>query len=260
MEFKSSVNVMVMSFNMRCDVASDGINVFENRKTRIAEMLNRYSPDVIGFQEITPTMREWLVETLADYYTVGAGRNADYSGESVLVAFKKRVFDLVSCQSVMLSSTPHVMGSVYEGSDQSKCPRIYTRLLLKHHDIKEPIYFYNVHTDHEGSAARTLAASQLLQDICSHNRNFVMTGDFNATPDAFEIKLLTATTTRKIIDVSESLGGTFHGYGQKEPVKIDYIFSDFRNKVVDCRVIDDEAVNGVYLSDHVPIMAVLEMR
>jgi len=261
MEITSSVNLMVMSFNMRCDVASDGINAFENRKARIAEMLGRYSPDVIGFQEITPTMREWLVETLSDYYTVGAGRNADYSGESALIAYKKSVFDLISCESIMLSSTPHIMGSRYEGTDQSRCPRVYTRLLLKHKDIRDPIYFYNVHTDHEGHLARTLATVQLLQDICSHNRNFVMTGDFNAQPDDDEIKMLTAATARRVIDASEKVGGTFHNYGRLElPIKIDYIFTDARNKVIDCSLIEDESVNDVYLSDHNPLFAVLEIR
>ena len=253
--------IKVMSFNLRMDTEHDGINRFRNRIGRVMEVINTENPDVIGFQEVTPTMREWLVETLADYYTVGAGRNADYSGESALIAYKKSAFDLISCESIMLSSTPHIMGSRYEGVDQSRCPRVYTRLLLKHKDIREPIYFYNVHTDHEGQLARTLATVQLLQDICSHNRNFVMTGDFNAQPDDREIKMLTAATARRVLDVSETVGGTFHNYGRLEmPVKIDYIFTDARNKVIDCSLIEDKPVNEVYLSDHNPLFAVLEIR
>ncbi len=261
MEIKSSVNLMVMSFNMRCSSAKDGINAFEKRVPRIEEMLNRYSPDVVGFQEITPVMREWIVDTFPQYYAVGAGRNADYSGESCLIAFKKSAFDLVAADTVMLSSTPHVMGSRYEGAGQSKCPRIYTRALLKHRDLREPFWFYNVHTDHEGSLARILASQQLLGDIASHSRNFIMTGDFNAEPDSDEIKMLTANEARKIVDVSENAGATFHDYGRREvPIKIDYIFSDLRNKVVECRVIEDVPVNDVYVSDHLPLIAVLEMR
>lgn len=260
MEDNKRIRVSVMSFNMRCSSAKDGINDFENRKLRIREMLNEQSPDVIGFQEITPVMREWVVETFPQYYMVGAGRNADYSGESCLVAFKKDLFDLISCDTVMLSSTPSVMGSRYEGAGQSKCPRVYTRVLLKHRDGCEPFYVYNVHTDHEGSLARFLASQQLLGDIASHNRNFFMTGDFNAEPDSDEIKVLTANSVRKIMDVSENKGRTFHGYGQKEePFKIDYIFSDSRNTVVDCHVIEDTPVNGVYISDHFPLIAVFEI-
>ena len=113
MEDNKRIRVSVMSFNMRCSSAKDGINDFENRKPRIRKMLNEQSPDVIGFQEITPVMREWVVETFPQYYMVGAGRNADYSGERCLVAFKKDLFDLISCDTVMLSSTPSVMGSRY---------------------------------------------------------------------------------------------------------------------------------------------------
>lgn len=260
MENKQSIRVSVMSFNMRNSSARDGINAFENRKPRISETLNGYSPDLVGFQEITPVMREWLVETFPQYYMVGAGRNADYSGESSLVAFKKDLFDLISCDTIMLSPTPHVMGSRYEGAGQSICPRAYTRALLKHRNACEPFYVYNVHTDHLGSLARFLSSQQLLGDIASHNLNFFLTGDFNAKPDSDEIKVLTANSVRKIIDVSENMGRTFHDYGQKEePVKIDYIFSDPRNTVVDCHVIEDTPVNGVYISDHFPLIAVFEI-
>ncbi len=260
MEIKSSINLMVMSFNMRCSNAKDGINDFENRKQRIAEMMARYSPDVVGFQEITPVMREWIVESFPQYYSVGAGRNADYSGECCLVSFKKDRFDLIDANTIMLSSTPHVMGSRYEGSDQSHCPRVYTRVLLKHKDVREPFWFYNVHTDHQGSLSRALASQQLLTDIASHSRNFIMVGDFNAQPDSDEILMLTTNAARKIVDVSASLSETFHGYGKVEPLKIDYIFSDLRNRVVDCHIIEDIPVNDVYLSDHVPVVAILEMK
>ena len=259
MEDSKRIRVSVMSFNMRCSNAKDGINDFENRKPRICEMLNELTPDVIGFQEITPVMREWLAETFTQYYMVGAGRNADYSGESSLVAFKKDLFDLISCDTVMLSSTPHVMGSRYEGAGQSKCPRVYTRALLKPRNACEPFYVYNVHTDHEGSLARFLASQQLLSDIASHNRNFFMTGDFNAKPDSDEIKVLTENTVREIVDVSAKAGATFHDYGRREPIKIDYIFSDLCNKVVDCHVVEDTPVNGVYISDHFPLIAVFEI-
>jgi len=61
----------------------------------------------------------------------------------------------------------------------------------------EPFYVYNVHTDHKGSVARALASSQLLQDITSHGAPFFMTGDFNATPDAPEIQMITACRARR---------------------------------------------------------------
>ena len=79
----------IMSFNMRYPCPADGANAFPRRKGRILATLNSTAPDIIGFQEITPEIRDFLVESLPGYYTVGGGRDADYGGEASLIAFKK---------------------------------------------------------------------------------------------------------------------------------------------------------------------------
>jgi endonuclease/exonuclease/phosphatase family metal-dependent hydrolase len=252
------VTLKIMTFNMRCSTAADGINCFENRKPRIKAMLEAEDPDIIGFQEITPLMRTFLVEVLDAYYTVGAGRGMLYDGESSLVAFKKADFQLVASDTVMLSNTPAVQGSIYEGSDQSNCPREYVKVTLKHGEIDEPFNFYNVHTDHKGSLARILASMQMLQDICSTDRQFLLTGDLNATPNATEIRLITDCTSRNISDLTEQIDGTFHNYGAYGPErrpKIDYIFASEGFAPVSVKKIADVPENGVYYSDHFAVMA-----
>ena len=256
-----SAKLKVMSFNMRLDNANDGFNAFPNRRERILSFLNEEQPDIIGFQEITPTMRAWLVDSLNAYYTVGGGRNAQYADEASLIAFRKDLFSLISCDTVMLSSTPRVFGSRYDGSDQSPCPRVYTRAMLKHRDVAEPFYVYNVHTDHVGSLARLLASTQLLQDITSHDKVFFMTGDFNATPETPEIQAITACATRTIVDATASLGGTFHDFGRRDVLpKIDYVFTDATVKVIDAVRVNDTPSEGVpYISDHYPIYIIAEL-
>ena len=253
------MKLKVCSFNARfaSDHESDGINNFFCRTGRIAEFLKETDPDVIGFQEITPEMREWFVDNMPDYYIVGGGRNSDYSGESSMIGFKKRDMMLISCDTVALSSAPSVPGSRYEGSDQSRCPRIYTRIKLAHKDIDTPFYAYNVHTDHVGKISRTLAIMQLVQDVSGHDLLFVMTGDFNARPDAGELNLITKNP--RFVDTTADLGYTFHDFGRYEGAKIDYIFADARLKVVEsCRTHTD-AIDGVYVSDHCPIYTVFDI-
>ena len=253
------MKLKVCSFNARfaTDHKSDGINNFFCRTGRIKDFLGEIDPDVIGFQEITPEMREWFVENMPDYYIVGGGRNADYSGESSMIGFKKRDMMLVSCETVALSSSPSVPGSRYEGSDQSSCPRIYTRVKLSHKDISTPLYVYNVHTDHIGKMARALAIMQLVQDASVQTLPFVITGDFNAQPFMDEIKLITKNP--RFVDTTAELGYTFHGFGKYEGVKIDYIFADAKMKVVESRRTHIEAVEGVYVSDHCPIYTIFDI-
>ena len=252
------MKIKICSFNARFDGANDGINAFTCRTPRLLEFLKAESPDIIGFQEVTPTMRAWFVENMPDYYSVGGGRNPDCSGEAPLIAFKKRDMQLIGAKTEMLSPTPEKFGTRYAGIDQSKCPRAYCRVLLKHNDIDEPFYVYNAHTDHIGVLSRTLSSAQLVSDISSHDSLFFMTGDFNALPDSTEIKLIAAP--ERIVDVSASLGGTFHAYGKRQtPEKIDYIFADSRLKAAECYIVPDEPVDGVYVSDHNPIVAVFEI-
>lgn len=250
----------IMSFNMRVDTPADGPNQFIHRRAHIKEFLDKEKPDIIGFQEITPSMREWVVEVLTDYYAVGVGRDATCKGEMVLTAFRKDKFALLSADTVMLSTTPQIFGSHYDGSDQSRCPREYVRVTLKHPDITEPFSVYNVHTDHIGKLSRILASSQLLQDITSRREKMFLLGDFNATPDAPEINMLTACKAKGIKDTTAALGGTFHGFGRTAPVKIDYIFADEATPITEAVRVDDTPGEGEpYLSDHTPIYIIAEL-
>jgi endonuclease/exonuclease/phosphatase family metal-dependent hydrolase len=256
-----ATKLKIMSFNMRLDQANDGANHFNLRKGRITEFINEVSADIIGFQEITPTMRAWLVETFPAYYMVGVGRAADYSDETALIAFRKDKMALMSCETVMLSTSPRVFGSRYDGSDQSQCPREYVRACLKHHEIAQPFYVYNIHTDHAGQISRMLASTQVMQDITSHDKKFFFTGDFNAKPDAPEIRMITECRTRAIKDATAELSGTFHNFGREaEPWKIDYIFTDADTTVLESVRIEDQPAEGqTYISDHNPVYIIAEL-
>ena len=256
-----AAQLKIMSFNMRYDTPADGKNSFQNRRARIAEFLAEARADIIGFQEVTTAMRAWLVENLTDYYAVGVGREADYTGECALIAFRKDTMALMAAETVMLSLTPTVFGSRYDGTDQSACPRTYVRVLLKHRDIDEPFYMYNVHTDHKGQTARMLAVTQLLQDITSHDRKFFLSGDFNATPNAPEIQMITKCRTRNIVDATETIEASFHSFGTRvPPVKIDYIFADASVRITEAVCVEDHPAPGTtYISDHNPIYIIAEI-
>ena len=250
----------IMSFNLRFQGEWDGINAFFKRLPRVLEVINNEKADIIGFQEVTDDMRLTLREMLTDYITVGCGRNDDYHGEAMLIAYRKDVFELISLDNVWLSETPRVPGTKY-GLDHSPCPRMYTCLLLKHKDIEKPFRFINTHLDHAGKLARVLEAEQLISDISNFDELFIMTGDFNAEPTSPEIKLITEKLADiGCVDCTRNLGPTFHGFGkltETELVKIDYIFSNFKCK--NAYKVDDFPVCGQYYSDHNAVCAELDI-
>ena len=253
------MKIKVFTFNLRTNSAVDGINVFPNRKGRILDTIRTYAPELIGFQEANNEMREWLREELTDYVVVGCGRNADYRGESVVLAYKKDAFEALWTECFWLSMTPSIPGSTY-GMDQSSCPRVTTVACLKHRDAEQPFIFCNTHLDHKGKIARLLGSAQLMQYLSTKPYKFVLTGDFNALPDTPEI---TAFTEAGITDATSELGGTFHAFGRYDndrKSKIDYIFTNLPCDKSNSFIIPDEGDSqGIYISDHHPVCATVEI-
>lgn len=254
-----SEKIKVMTFNLRVAVKGDGINYFDYRLPRIVEFLNTEKPDVVGFQEVNDHMKELLNEHLTDYVIVGCGREASYRGESACLAYKKDRFQLITLENFWLSATPTIPGSRY-GLDQSSCPRITTAALLKLREASAPFWFVNTHLDHEGSTAKLLGSIQLMQFVSTKKEPCVITGDFNAGPDSRAIAVLTGNSKFPMVDCTANIGPTFHAYSDKPYAKIDYIFTNMPCDINETVLYHDEPVEGVYLSDHSPVVAFVEVE
>lgn len=250
----------VCSFNLRIDNENDGINRYTNRSWRVFETIEREAPDLIGFQEATDMMREDLKEKLTDYVIYGCGRNSDYLGESPVLAIRKGKFEVVSSENFWLSYTPNIPGSTF-GNDQSKCPRVTTSVLLKPHGSENLLRFVNTHLDHKGETAKLLGATELVQYLSDKPERFVLTGDFNSLPESAAIAAITFSDHfgKPVTEITRGIKETFHNYGKLSGCKIDYIFTDAESKETDAYAINEPPINGVYISDHHPIIAYIEI-
>ena len=47
------MQIKIMSFNIRYDNPNDGINVWQNRREFVAEIINKYQCDFVCMQEVT---------------------------------------------------------------------------------------------------------------------------------------------------------------------------------------------------------------
>lgn len=252
--------ITVMTFNLRNESKVDGINHLDNRKGKIIDTILNYQPDLIGFQEARDNTRNWLRDTLTDYTVIGCGRTANYMGESTPLAFKKDKFLMIASENFWLSSTPSVAGSTYEGSDQSSCPRMCTVATLVHIETGKKLVFLNTHTDHAGSLARTLESAQILQYLSEKGLPSIVTGDLNAYPDSREIVMLSSSKNFPMTDATASVKGSFHsfgGYSDENMPKIDYVFSNLPCIEEEAFAIPDPHEDGIYISDHRPVMTSL---
>jgi endonuclease/exonuclease/phosphatase family metal-dependent hydrolase len=258
----STINVF--SYNLRLDTPVDGINSFSTRKDYVLRTFPKYNADIIGFQEILPHMRQWLMDNLTDYEICGVGRGKHFDNESNVVAYKRDKFDLIQLETFWLSDTPHQPGSRFS-TDQSDCPRICTCVTLLHRETGRVIRHYNTHLDHVGQFAQAQGISLVLGRIASDydvmQTPVILTGDFNVTPDSVVVKSVLDFNGcgDKLIDTTADIKGTYHGYNPSEILsKIDYVFTNLPY-VKSSAVAAEDCENGVYLSDHYPVGVTLEI-
>lgn len=257
-----STQIKVMTFNLRVRSKNDGENIFDNRQEKILGVIHRENPDIIGFQEATDVMNDWLKQELDDYYVLGHGRGKDYHGEGTPIAFRKDLFDLHSFHEEWLSFTPDVPASVLTGLDQSSCPRICVCAELVYKESGRPFAFFNMHTDHRGEQARVAECVLLAQKLGKTPYRFVVTGDFNALPDSASIQMLLANKeTLGIVDATKHIKGSFHGFrGDVGEHKIDYIFTNMPTDPTASYAIPDDDACGCYYSDHNALCAFVEIE
>ncbi|MBR2354186.1 MAG: endonuclease/exonuclease/phosphatase family protein [Clostridia bacterium] len=252
------MNIKVMTFNLRVPAESDGVNYFPNRKERILSCIAKEDPDLIGFQEASDEGRALLRDALSDRYVLlGCGRQKGYRGESTPIAYRKDLFELVNLSTRFLSDTPTVPGSRYANSDQSVCPRLFVHAELSAEGGAGTVHFINTHLDHKGRESRFLGMKQILDYAEGMEGPVILTGDMNARPDEACISL---AKERGLSDTTEEILHTFHGFGkftEEEKYKIDYIFTNAPFEKA--RRVDDEPVDGVYISDHHTVVATVEI-
>lgn len=253
----------IVSFNIR-NVwlwRKEGINCFVFRAGLIYEKINREKPDVIAFQEIMPNHLELMRKMFPEYEFYGQYRNADYTGEGLFTAIRKEAFEMIAYETFWISPTPYVSGSRFE--DQSECPRICVVTQIRHKESGKMLRVYNIHLDHISDKARIEGIQCVLEQMERFNRNLelpsMIMGDYNALPDSETIRFCNEHKDPVIKDVTADVPVTYHGYGT-DAQKIDYIYvSEDMTSAVNEVGAWETSFNGIYLSDHYPVFADVDM-
>ncbi|MGD6993261.1 endonuclease/exonuclease/phosphatase family protein [Sutcliffiella horikoshii] len=254
----------VMSFNLRVIVASDPFS-WDDRKHWIADTINTYTPDVIGTQEATIPMLEWLKETFKESYEVYAANRTESTevGEFSAVFVKKSRFIIGSKGSFMLSETPEIIGTM--GWD-AHCERICSWVELIPKRQTEPVLrFFNTHLDHMGKLARK-NGMKLICDVIRRKDNeqslpVILTGDFNDVPESEALAEVSSMESCYSCFTAEEKHNrlTFHAYeGGIKGSPIDYIFGSNGVEFLTASIIRD-GFDGGYPSDHYPVLATVKL-
>lgn len=260
----------VMTFNIRFDNPDDSLNNWKYRKDIAISLIPFYDIDVLGMQEVLHNQLEDMKMKLTQYNFIGVGREDGVTkGEYSPVCYKKERFELLNQGTFWLSENPEAVGK--KGWDAA-CERIVTWVELKDkkNDNKK-LFFFNTHFDHRGEIARINSVTLLLDKVkeIAGNNSIIVTGDFNSYPNSNVYKSLTDPSNELHFIDSKQLAKDIHGqkmsfqgFGkvpEEQRNVIDYIFLKNIEKVNRYGIIGDK-VDGVYLSDHNPVMATVLLK
>jgi endonuclease/exonuclease/phosphatase family metal-dependent hydrolase len=252
----------MITYNIRYDNPNDGENIWENRKNKMAGLLNYYEPAFLGIQEGLLHQVEYLDQSLPAFDYIGVGRDdGKQKGEFCAIFYDARTYEVILDSTFWLSETPDTPSNGWDAN----LNRIVTYGLFENLETKERIWVMNTHFDHRGKMARENSARLIANRIEQINKDklpLVLMGDFNATSDQKPIQILKAALSDGL-EISEKPfygpPGTSNGFRQKEIVRrIDYLFSE-NVKVLSYSHIDDRRDNNYHVSDHLPVLMIIDL-
>jgi endonuclease/exonuclease/phosphatase family metal-dependent hydrolase len=253
----------VMTFNIRYDNPSDGENSWSNRKEIVHDLLDFYSADIIGFQEVLENQYEDLKAMCPHHNFIGVGRDdGKTQGEFCPIAYNHEKFNEINHGYFWLSSKPDEAGS--RGWDAA-CIRLCSWIELQEKNTLDTLYIFNTHFDHIGVEARLKSAVLLnkkIEEIASSDQ-IILFGDFNCKPNDRPIRIIVSDTSQHHLKNSIDLCNT-EPYGPlgtmtyfteagKDDLNIDHIFVPYNAVIFKHQTISDSE-KGKFPSDHCPVL------
>lgn len=259
--FSQLSELRVMTWNIRLDVSSDGLDRWDNRREAlVGEVLHR-KPHIVGFQEALPQQVAFLDENLSGYQRYGVGReDGDQEGEYSPIYYDTTVFELFYARTLWLSPTPHLPEKGWDAA----CKRIMTLTDLVSRENRAHYTIVNTHWDHVGDTARMESAKMILdylfkvgyQANVDKSTYILLIGDLNAVPTSAPVRHI----AQKLTDScprNKNQQGTFNGFKLKKKYdqRIDYIWYQLDGYKCVRYESPQPKVKGRHVSDHFPVIA-----
>ncbi|QZE13658.1 endonuclease/exonuclease/phosphatase family protein [Halosquirtibacter laminarini] len=252
-------NSRVMTYNLRYDNPHDGDQSWSHRKAGVISLIKFHGPEILSIQEGLHHQVQDLKEGLEHYDYVGVGRdNGDEKGEYAAIFYDSEKYSKVESGNFWLSPTPNKASIGWDAA----CIRICTWVKLRDKVTRQLLFVFNTHFDHVGKEAQRNSAKLIVEKIdkLTEGREtpFVLTGDFNLTPDDKSIIYLSKEfNDSKQVTRRKPYGpdGTFNSFdfNHKLDQRIDYIFTSSEVTVERYAVLSDSK-NRHYYSDHLPVL------
>ena len=277
-------NIGVLSYNVRYANRGDHHDVWHDRRDAVARLVRFHRPDIAAFQEPVPEQRRDLQERLPSYEFVGRGRNPGGDGEGCPIAVRADRWEIVDDGTFWLSETPEEPSTDWNAAH----PRIATWARVGAVGDPAELLVVNTHLDHVSAHARRESARLLRTrlpklargsaDDSAESIPVVLVGDFNCTPGSDPHRVLLndepetdtdapAADARLSLRDASAVAELRHGPETSltdfarliDGRRIDHAFVSPAFEVDAFATLTDRDDRGRYPSDHLPILARLDL-
>ena len=264
------LNLKILTQNLRFADDPNGNSVKE-RTTRFGALLDEYSPDLVGTQEVTFEWYQYL-RSLKKYALAGSSKSGkeDADGDWNLIMYDVDRFALIKSDTFWLSSTPDEVSKI-EGATVA---RICTWVQLFDRYTGEVLIVANTHIDHRKTDNRVKQLEYLIEHLRHRLKDnydgcrIYITGDFNCLVDSRPHMTMTDSgfvDSRFVaLEDRSTVNASFHGYGAEEYL-FDYCFFKGEDSVLSYEIISKNYAGEMdtepgFVSDHYAVMAVFERK
>lgn len=268
--FISAQTLNIATYNLRNDNLGDVGNMWKDRYTYVAKLINYHNFDFFGTQEALPNQLEDLKAALVYYDYYGEGRDGNNEGEHSAIFCKVSKYDLVDKGDFWLSETPDIPSKSW---DAPCCNRICTWVELKELSTGKHFFVFSAHYDYEKDYARIQSSKLVLSKIktIAKDNPVIFMGDLNGGLDDEWCKLIPESGFMRNsyydVDAPYANNSSFNAWAKpldqlddldRDIIAnnkiLDHIFVSKHFKVNKWGMLTDTYAIGKFPSDHFPIL------
>lgn len=259
------MKLKLISSNIRYENANDGIHAWENRRPLMQKIISDFHPDILATQE----GREKQIKSLAqDLSLTLVESHRDWIADRMYPCLyvNEEQIKVNKSGDIWLSETPATPGSF---SFKSAFPRLCTWIQVTHLVNNQDYIVVNTHLDHVLEETRLEQIKVLIREVENLNTEglpLILMGDFNDSPESPVRKTILDSLDLKDPWIEEGFPEetSHHGFmvnngEQMSGYRIDWILVPQAFAVEGIRL-EKKSFNGIYPSDHYPLLATVIPR
>jgi len=266
-----TTELTMATINIRVDLKKDSLNRWGQRKQRLFDFISQQHFDVIALQEVYPQAMKDIRKGLPGYAIVRRADSKSAPTEKradAPILYRKSAYEKIAQGTFGLSEFPDSVGFI--GWD-GRHPRFVNWVVLTSRSTGKVFCVANTHLDNAGQQAREEGIKLLKERLATLANRYpiILMGDMNSSEadsavyqpalhNTFELHDTYSTAKQR-----EGVDYSFHGFGKRAMDKrkrVDFIFVSDSIDVNTFNIPQEEQQQGIYLSDHCPVISNITIK